>query len=158
MSNLKSQRQSTSLGSTLPKSCCYIELTLNLPRTSAFANATSMKQRLFYLKIYNLIKCTFGPLACTESEHYFEYCKTGHVHLHSLIKFELPGKHVPIGVVADIVKVYLSQLTKKYSNYADSCMYSDYIRYKSPSIVCQYTEVDNIERIEIWRNYIKKYS
>lgn len=145
------------LGSPTTNSRCYLEITLNYPRTAGFKNMTSDKQKGLYSRLLQLIKCTFGPTGIERCEHTFEFCKSGHVHLHASIIFVFSTIHIPIGVVSDVVKTYLNQLPKRYSVYQEGCMHIGFIRYRSPSIAVQYTSFEDKKRIDIWNKYINKY-
>lgn len=136
---------------------CNLEITLNFPRTTVFKNAKSDSQKALYLRLLQIIKCTFGPTTLEECEYTFEYCKNGHIHMHASLLFNFPHLHIPIGVVSDVVKTYLKQLPKRYSNYQEGSMFVNYIRYKSPSITVQYVSIEDSKRSEIWKTYINKY-
>lgn len=128
-----------------------IEITLNYPRTSGFVKMVSRKQKQMYLKIWDVIKCACGiPL---ESKCVFEYCKSGHVHLHGYLIPSVENYYV-LGYIADIVKTYVNMLPKKYSIYNDKCMFSEFLRYRSPSICVQYNKSD--VRFNEWLNYLNK--
>lgn len=142
----------------IDRSTCYLEVTLNHPRTVKFMNAVSSKQRDMYELALRRMKCAFGPLKGEVVDKEYEYCKSGHVHLHALIKYTFDTPHYPIGVVADVVKVWLHCLTVKHGRYKEYAMkiYNNGPKYTSPSICCKYDSVEDIDRIEKWRVYMKK--
>lgn len=137
---------------------CYLELTLNYPRVASFANARSTKQKEMYMKIYTILKNTFGIAALVRSEHHFECCASGHVHLHALLEFKFDQPVFPQGVVADLVKTWLQCLPKKHNSYMEACMkeFDDGFVYRSPSIKCAFRSFDNQKRIDTWLEYIRK--
>lgn len=152
--------QTSNLGGGLPKkSACFIELTLNHPRTPAFKTLVSSKQCKLYDKWYRIVLHTFGQESIVEHERTFEFCESGHVHLHAHIELKFDHKHFPVGVVADMVKTSLNQMPKKYSKYNDKAMYhfDNGYKYKSPSITCKYTSIDDKDRNKKWRDYIRKH-
>lgn len=134
----------------VPKYGC-LEITLNYPRTSAFVAKPSLKQKELYIRIWNIIKCACGiPLY---SNITFEYCKSGHIHLHGYIIPSISTYYI-IGYISDIVKAYLSLLPKKYQRYVDTHMYSEFNRYRGPSICVQYN--NDVERFKTWEAYMRK--
>ncbi len=146
-----------SLGSTSPISTgCFVEVTINFPRTINFIRMTSAKQMIMYSKINHILKNTFGMQSLVDSIHKFEFCKGGHIHMHCLYKFKFDGKHFPVGVVADIVKTLLNLLPSKFNKFNEKLWSSEWLRYRCPAIVCQYQTLDNTSRVIEWQNYIKK--
>ncbi len=139
-----------------PKSSAYVEITLNYPRTTAFIKETTIKQRKRYASYLDIIRCTFGLHNCTEYETQYETCQSGHIHSHSLFKYEFPTAHFPRGVIADIVKTYLALLPKKYQLYKDCNMDLKYNKYKSPAICIQYIDSTDTNRISVWEKYMRK--
>lgn len=136
---------------------CHIELTLNYPRTAVFIQLSSEHQKALYKKLYHKVLHTFGLQAIVSDIYTFEYCKSGHVHLHASIVYTFGHKFFIRGVIADIVKKYLNELPKKYCKYMDSSMDTKYDKYKCPSICVQYNSVECMDRIECWNAYIQKH-
>ena len=132
----------------------HVEITLNHPRTAKFNNMTSDEQKVLYTKLFHkMIEKLPVPLCQTKIERTFEYCKSGHIHLHACVIYQLPkGKYYPMGLIADLVKKYLSQIKQVYQ---DRNCYPEWTRYKAPSIVCQYFNNDQ-KRREVWLSYIHK--
>lgn len=127
------------------------EITLNYPRTASFIKKLSGEQQRMYIKMWDILKCSCGmPMA---SGVKFEYCKSGHVHLHGYLIPSMTTYYI-IGYISDLVKSYLRMLPKKYQQYNEKCMFSGYYRYRSPSICVQYN--DDPERFKTWYNYIHK--
>lgn len=151
-----------SLGSSSAKlqggqSECFIELTFNYPRITSFVNKTSQQQKAFYDKIFYIVKNTFSVACLYESQRTFEFCQSGHVHLHAWLHLKFDHPHVAVGVVADLAKVYLKCLPKRHNLYSDSKMSAQFLRYRSPSICVQYRNINDIERTTKWKQYINKY-
>jgi len=132
------------------------EITMNYPRTSAFVLATSERQKKIYAELWRKTIAVFDSLTITKSRYIYEYCKSGHVHLHGYIDIELE-KFYPVGGIADLVKTYLNLLPKKYQKYIDSKMSAEWARYRDNNICVQYVEIDNKQRIHDWETYINKY-
>lgn len=132
----------------------HIEITLNHPRTHRFCNMTSDEQKVLYNKLFQkMIEKLPIPLVKTTIQKTFEYCKSGHIHLHACVIYSLPtGKYYPMGLIADLVKKYLSQIKQVYQ---ERYCFPEYQRYRAPSIVCQYFNGD-LKRREIWLSYIHK--
>ena len=132
----------------------HIEITLNHPRTHRFCNMTSDEQKVLYNKLFQkMIEKLPIPLVKTTIQKTFEYCKTGHIHLHACVIYSLPtGKYYSMGLIADLVKKYLSLIKQVYQ---DKYCFPELQRYRSPSIVCQYFNGD-LKRREIWLSYIHK--
>lgn len=137
----------------------HIELTLNHPRTKSFCNMRSNKQKELYRKHYNILKCVFGIDAYDEnkSEYHFEYCQTGHIHLHASMYFDLKRCYNIYGAIADMAKTYHQMLPKKYANFKDSYMSTKFYRYQCPAICIGYNQIDNKKRIEEWVKYCRKH-
>lgn len=134
----------------------HVEITLNHPRTKNFVNLTSDKQKVLYNKLFQrMIEKLPIPLVQTKITKTFEFCKSGHIHLHACVEYSLPtGKYYPMGLIADLVKPYLSCLKQCYQ---DRNCFPEYQRYRSPSIACQYFNND-LTRREVWLAYIHKES
>jgi len=156
--------RSASLGSTTPPDSpvpvpdnvdIFIELTLNHPRNTRFNNMTSDMQKKLYDKIFSAMTETRPlPLCGMKVERVFEYCKTGHVHLHANITYTLPkGKYYPMGIVGDLAKRYLRLIKQVYQE--KNC-YPEFNRYRCPSIVVQYNE--DVKRRDVWLAYMHKAS
>jgi len=130
-----------------------LEITLNHPRTPKFCNMTSDEQRKHYDKLFDKIKTYLPEPLCEQHiSRVFEYCKTGHVHLHACIDYKLKDIHFPMGLVADVCKRFLTTIKQVFQ---ERYCYPEYNRYRSPSIVCQYFQ-DDIKRREVWIEYMYK--
>lgn len=161
------------LGSNSPKKGTYtmpaigghLEVTLNYPRTDKFNSMVSSDQKKVYVNAWRNIIAQLGALYVKHNEYVFEYCKTGHVHLHGLIEFEDKFKLYPVGAVADTVKTFYAGVPRmkfKQYKFVEKYMFNEYGRYMSPGVCCQYRylheKVDNTPElcIERWKNYMKK--
>lgn len=133
---------------------CHVEITLKHPYDKKWSALHSTQQQKFYKNSWHNIKNTAGiPL---ETGYVFEFHKSGHVHLHGYIQYEFNKKFSPIGLIADLAKLYYLQLFKKY-NYNENHMYDKYMRYCSPQITIQYINDDERpERLEEWKKYLLK--
>lgn len=152
-------RRTSTLGEVRPVSGltdCYLEVTFNHPRTVAFKNANSHKQKALYNAIWHVFSHAIGMDKIVRARHVFEFCKSGHVHLHGVLQLKVPVKHSPQGLVADFVKCFLNEMPRKYARYNDNCMYSQYVRYKSPAILVQYRSSHETERVSEWEVYMNK--
>lgn len=140
----------------IPEKGGFIEITISYPRTSHFVSLTSVKQKAMYSKIFRYIKESIIFTEIKDSDFVFEYSKSGHIHMHSYILLTADSVHCPIGIVADIVKVFLKYMPKKYDKYNDRHMFYKYIRYCSPPITVQYIFQDDIEGQSRWYAYMAK--
>lgn len=129
----------------------FFEITLNYPRTATFIKMLSTKQKILYAKLFRTITHCISPPH--ESKYVYEYCKSGHVHLHGYMIPSIKSYYI-LGYIADMVKTYVSLLPKKYSKYVDSCMFSKYNRYRSASICIQYS--DKLDEFNRWLMYMRK--
>lgn len=137
------------LGSTSPNfPTTYFEVTINYPRTKAFLNKTSEKQKQIYRLIWHNIKCTLGQPESTDFT--FEACKTGQIHLHGYIGIKLENI-IPAILICDLAKNILKCLPKKYANFNEANYYPDYKRFRNPAICIQ-----NSSSIDKWKEYIYK--
>lgn len=142
------------LGSTTAK--FYIELTMNYPRSARFVKMRTAKQHQFYNQILSIVLQSIGPGKLELENKCFEINGDGNYHCHALIRCVTAVHHFPIGVVSDMVKTYLELLPKKYSKYSGTAMHPGYVRYRCPSIVCQYRDMTD-PHVDVFRNYIDKY-
>lgn len=131
------------------------EITLNYPRTTAFVNAIATKQKRMYSDWWRKGIAILGIENIKHSGMMFEYCKTGHIHLHGYVFLD-EVKIYPVGGIADLSKTFLSFLTKKYRKYCDHNLYPEYGRYRSPAVVVQYRYKSETARAREWLDYITK--
>lgn len=137
-----------------------MEITMNYPRTAAFKKLPACYQKLLYMKIYNNLKCVFGMFRFVpeESQIAFEACQSGHWHAHAKITYRTRKNYYVEGFIAEVVKCYLAQLPKKYSDYVDNLLHREYQRYRCPSLVAQFIcPIERPERVLEWETYINKY-
>ena len=138
----------------------FIELTLNHPRSKLFLSCTSDLQKKMYLKLWHyMIKPYKLTMSNYESDYVFESCKSGQLHLHGYVSFDVCDMNLPLVLISDIVKRYLNRMTKRYSEFKEANMFHEWKRYRCPSIVCQlrYSEDDNYEeRCSKWKLYMQK--
>lgn len=138
----------------------FFEITLNLPRSSYFVGLVSDHQKQLYSSIWENMKNIITPDSNTD--YTYEFCKSGHVHLHGYIAVEKPL--IPVGAIADIVKRFIKVYNKivlprkacdrlKYNQ--KSMFYVDSV-YKSPAILVRYTAAKDTERQQYWIEYIYK--
>lgn len=148
--------EAPSLGRASPQlqySDVHLEITLNHPRTSKFVNMTSDEQRKLYDKMFSkMMQHLPEPLCETHITKVYEYCKSGHVHLHACVEYKLSKAHFPMGLIADTVKRWLNQIKQVYQE--KNC-FTEFNRYRSPSITCQYFQ-NNKERKAVWLEYMHK--
>lgn len=135
---------------------CFIEITLNYPRTQTFLNKNSTQQQALYCKLWNRVKNARCVTALQEAGHVYEYCKSGQVHMHGYMRLKYDRPHFVFGVISDIVKSYLNCLPKRYQNYSERHLHYEYKRYRCPSICVQYRDIDDKERIDLWHKYMRK--
>lgn len=135
----------------------WLEVTMNHPRVASWENLTTTKQNSVYLKKLHLLKNCLGIDNLELLTYSYEISKDGHTHCHALFHSTSQRTHFPLGVIGDVVKTYLSTLTKKYSNYKRHCMYEKYYRYNGAGICVQYRFPHEHERVAKWEAYIKKY-
>jgi len=137
---------------------CSIELTLNYPRTDKFTLLSSTKQKEIYYQLFTQLVTVVDPLRVKRIEHVYEYCKSGHVHMHARISYNDTYACYPIGLIGDIVKKWISNMPhvkyQQYDKYKDKCMYEEYGRYYSPSIVCQFQFAT--DHYAEWTDYMNK--
>lgn len=133
----------------------YLLITMNYPRTKSFVNKTSTEQKKLYSKLFQTLEGI--NFLTNNSKYIYEYCQSGHIHLHGYVEMNVETKGSPIGAVADVVKRYLSMLPKKYQTYNDKSMFSEYIRYRCPSICVQYIFKDDVEGLKQWETYMNKF-
>lgn len=139
----------------------FIEITFNYPRTPLFLKMISEYQKKLYSKCWH--KTVDRYKISTDnfcSEYIYEPCKSGQLHCHGYISFDIGNMHFPLVLLSDIAKSYLNLLTKKYSKFEEKYMYAEYRRYRCPSICLQLrsSHDDNYkERVEKWETYIAKW-
>lgn len=134
----------------------FIELTLNVPRVPRFNDMSTQEQRKFYmLALYKMAHCLRPQLDLSIDHACFEISKDGSYHCHALLLCNDPHLHFPLGVVADLVRCWVKLMPKQ--RYDPRCMMSHYQRYRAPSIVCQYKDMDDTEELDRWRTYLRKY-
>lgn len=147
----------TSLGVSSPNSTVHhVEITLNLPQTTAYVNMLSYKQKNEYYKRYQHI---FGMYSkyIYDSCYSYEFTKLGQVHLHAVWLVSPPPSYSVEGFVSDVSKSWLLSLTKKYRNYKPKCLYhnDDNVKYQCPSISVSY-HINREDRFFYWVEYINK--
>lgn len=133
-----------------------IELTFNYPRTARFKRLEPEWQKELYKNLLLYVINKLCRHQCIDVKYSFEVCKTGFYHMHS--SFSYVGRHSPLGLVTEISEIILSQLPKRYSKFNSELLNHKYCRYRCPAFVCQYTEIDDKKRTELWENYISKIS
>jgi len=120
----------------------HVEFTLAYPQIDAFCNATSDKQKKLYTKLFNDTLSAIAPEYKAYALHVFEFFKTGHIHMHGVLKLTNDKPFFLIGLIADLAKKWHSLMpVKKYQRYHvynGKHLYSDLNRYKAPSICIQY--------------------
>lgn len=133
-----------------------LEVTLNYPRVPGFIKLNSTEQKNLYNVIFKRLVHGIWPGDCTGDRYRreFEFCKSGHVHLHGWILCPKEKFYI-IGIVADTAKRYLNMLPKRYDKYIDYNMCSEFNRYRSPMICIQYSFTT--ERIAVWNKYMSKH-
>ncbi len=140
----------------------FFEITLNLPRTEKFNSMLSSRQKDAYAFIWDYIK---NVVNINSRNHYvYEFCKSGHVHLHGYILLDDSVKHIPIGAISDIVKMFVKVYNRVFSSmnkrnilkYSDRSMWYMENCYKMPSICIHYRDKHDNERFQEWSNYMQK--
>lgn len=137
-----------------------VEITMNYPHTAAFKKLPASYQKLIYMRIYNNLKCVFGMYRYVpeESRIAFECYQSGQWHAHAKITYRTRPNYYIEGFIAEIVKMYLIQLPKKYQDYNDNLLHREFKRYRCPSCVIQYVDpVERPERVLEWETYMSKY-
>lgn len=143
-----------------PRHTYFIEITFNYPRTPLFLKMTSEYQKKLYSKLWHKVVDRFK--ISTEhfySDYVYECCKSGQLHCHGFVRFDIGNMHFPLVILSDMAKTYLNLLPKKYDKFHEANMYSQYIRYRCPSICLQLrsSHDDNFhERVNLWFEYIQK--
>lgn len=143
-----------------PRHTYFIEITFNYPRTPLFLKMTSEYQRKLYSRLWHNVVDRYK--LSTErfySEYVFEPCKSGQLHLHGFIRFDIGNMHFPLVLLSDIAKTYLNLLPKKYEKFHEVNMYAQYFRFRCPSICLQLrsSHDDNFhDRVNLWQKYIAK--
>jgi len=140
----------------------FFEVTINLPRTVEFCSSVSNQQKMVYSRLWDGIKSTIS--VSSETDYVFEFCKTGHVHLHGIIKVPPSFKLIPIGGISDIVKRFCISYSNVYKNlrlrdvikYNEKCIYYMDNIYKSPAICVRYRSDKEKERMTEWESYMHK--
>lgn len=135
-----------------PKFMCYIEVTMNYPRTPTFLKLNSIRQKELYKRLWFNTKNI--PKICIKSEMVFEYCKSGQVHLHGYVILDHSEAFHILGLISDYVKNYLSLLPNKYDKFNEASMFEKYERYRCPSICVQYKE--GLDSLVLWEKYMEK--
>jgi len=135
----------------------YIGVTMNFPRTKAFLNCNSAKQKDIYVKLWHAIKNT---LQVDPTNHYtFEFTKLGQVHLHGWIKVDITDFFI-MGALSDIAKAYNRILPPKYKQFRENDLNTEYRRYRSPSLCLQYYDKSGSRKdpstIDYWIEYCEK--
>lgn len=154
------------LGSIPPEvaSGGHLEITLAYPQTDSFCNASSDKQKKLYSKLFNDMMNAIPFEYRVTAKYVFEFFKSGHIHLHGYIKLHPDRKFFIVGLLADVAKKWHSLLpVKKYQRYHlynGKNLYSDYDRYKAPSICLQWrsedAQRDQRPALESWIEYMNK--
>jgi len=134
---------------------CHLEVTLTYPATTEWLNMPSILQKKKLYKIWDNMQIL--SLSPKFKHHIFEFHKSGHVHLHGVIAFEMENKFSQHGLVCDHVKLALMQYPKKYKNFSDNYFKSDFVRYRSPQICVQYiNHQEKPKRYDEWLLYMQK--
>lgn len=136
---------------------CYLEITLNYPRNAMFKRLQSDAQISLYMGLleYMLYNTSLYRFVVYKNIQ-FEKCMDGHTHMHASVKFNFTEPYTAVGLIEQLVKCYLTQLPLKYNYYNEQLMRYDFKRYRCPSIVVQFVDAADIDRIEKWNNYIIK--
>lgn len=131
----------------------YLSVTLNVPRTLGFTRMSSHDQKKLYIKLFEHMMVCNRPIGWhTQTMHTFEFCKTGHVHLHAKIVYTPVGRYYIAGLIADLVKAYKRSVGRK-TYYDDKCYYPEWDRYKDASICIQREQGS---RKRLWDEYMFK--
>jgi len=135
----------------------YMGITMNYPRTKAFLNLNSVKQKELYKKLFYNIKNTFNIEP--EHEFKFEFTKHGQVHLHGYIKLDIANFYIA-GALSDMSKAYLQCLPLKYRQFKEADINIEYRRFRCPSLCLQYYDkegdINDPSTITYWKAYINK--
>lgn len=134
-----------------------LEITLNYPPIAAYNRMTQQEQIQLYADHMRRLITSYGSGAhdVVDTDFCCEIGTMGKVHLHGYIECSSLGKpHMPSGCVQDLARIWMQMLPPRHRRYSTRDMYIDMERYKSPSIVCQYT--DSEDRFEKWVGYISK--
>lgn len=151
----------------------YLEVTLNLPRSVSFKAMPSGVQKRHYSLIWNevitVLKRKLLPIDDTaQDEITFEYCESGHIHLHGSIRIHEDNVLVPVGLIADLVKYFLIAYSKylvdqytydkslKPVRYDEKNMYFLDNHYQSPMVNIRYRKTSETARILVWETYMHK--
>lgn len=130
-----------------------LQVTINYPRTASFLKMSSQKQKLLYIKIFNILYNAIG-MNTGDYDIVFEACKSGQIHLHGWFTIQHDYRVISV-LLSDIVKQFLQCLPKKYSTFKESNIYSQYNRYRSPALCLQYIDLSNDEDIQKQQNFIE---
>lgn len=140
----------------------HFEITINLPRTPSFTSMLSSRQKCLYGHLWDSIKNVITISG--ENDYTFEFCKSGHVHLHAIMKIPKSCKLIPVGGISDIVKQFINTYNRVYSNekaknklrYNERSMWFMENVYKSPAICVRYRGENEAARLVYWTDYMHK--
>ncbi len=139
------------LGSTTDKYQCYLELTLNFPRTSRFRRLIYSSQVLVYKNLLDYIKSSNPWIKNIDS--FIENSADGSPHLHAMVSCEFTQPYSSEGVIMDFVNSYYSQLPKRSQLHQYRYHYNHFLdQFKSPPICINYKE----HNASAWNSYIRK--
>jgi len=131
----------------------YIEITINIPRTREFKQATIVEQLDMYNKLWNIAKDIDG-YSSPQNFHVIEFCQDGLPHLHGFIKY---GQDHPIDeeeLVMTITKSIYAVLPRAAKHQIAKNPYNSfYKRFKAPALCINCKSVLRME----WYNYVMKH-
>lgn len=140
----------------------HIELTLNHPRTVAFNNAMSDKQKNMYRKRLLIMDEYFKKNKLpVDKDIQYEYCKSGAIHCHVMYSFRVSKDFVfsRQGLISDLSKIWLNTMLKRYSTFSENYMTyfeeTECYVYRHESIKIAIYQ-DNYTRLLEWNEYIHK--
>lgn len=152
------------LGSTMPENTVedkvtefsvdsVVEFTLNMPLTKDYYSLPYNEKVSINKKIFQglIDKMKDNVL---ENMYYIENTLLGQPHLHGYIRFRFHHGIIPAGLLMDIAKIVLKNLTRgQYNKQYTRCNYNEKLRrFKSPALCLNYKNLLG----DKWLSYISK--
>lgn len=136
----------------------YLEVIFGYYPDCRYNRLCSKSRHRLHTDIFDYVETSMkGKFISITSERYTEESYTKKIHLHGIYRIEISKAFNVEGLVMEFVNIFYSQLQKRSQLHQKNYHYCHkYQCFRSPPLLIQYRESENIERGNVWNAYIKK--
>lgn len=135
---------------------CYVEMTINHPRTKTFLTLNSELQRRLYGRILSKIPNLINQIDVYAKS--YEHCKDGQIHLHCILRIPNTVRYHVMGLLSDICKSVCNSPTIRQT-FQSSKVYHEYQRIRQNCVLTQFRHYacqEDMDRVQEFFKYMHK--